>query len=98
MGYTPQNNSLNEFLTFRKMITPMIIQIIFWIGVALSVIVGLFAIITSLSYGAPLGALIGLLYMVVGPLVIRIYCELLILFFRMNDSLNQIKTTLERRP
>lgn len=103
-GYPPQPpaanygqpSSMNEYLTFRRMITPAIIQVIFWIGVAVSVLAGLFAIITALSYGAPLGALIGLLYMIVGPLVIRIYCELLILFFRMNESLTDIKNSLRK--
>jgi len=32
---------MNEFLAFRKMITPVIIQVVFWIGVAVCVIAGL---------------------------------------------------------
>ncbi|HEX8494593.1 MAG TPA: DUF4282 domain-containing protein [Pyrinomonadaceae bacterium] len=98
VGSYAQTSNMNDFLTFRRMITPAIIQIIFWIGVALSVLAGLFLIITALSNGVPLGALLGLVYMVVGPLIIRIYCELLILFFRMNETLTQIKNELARRP
>lgn len=33
MAYRPRQNSLGDVLTFRVMITPVIIQIIFWIGV-----------------------------------------------------------------
>ena len=38
---------MNEYLSFRKMITPLIIQILFWVGVAASVITGLIIIIVG---------------------------------------------------
>ena len=73
-----------DFLSFRKMITPVIIQVIFWLGVVGSVLVGL---------GAVLGGrgLYGLGLIVIGPIVVRIECELLILLFRMHDALQEIK-------
>jgi hypothetical protein len=95
----PQGSSdFQDFLSFRKMITPLIIQIFFWIGVAVCVIVGLLAIVTGASYGNGIYLLAGLLYIVLGPVLVRIYCEVLILFFRMNESLTEIKNILARRP
>jgi hypothetical protein len=95
----PGRSDIMEFLTFRKMITPVIIQVVFWVGVVICVIMGLIAIAAAMSrYGNGLMVIGGLLYMTVGPVVVRIYCELLILFFRMNESLSEIKDDLKRRP
>lgn len=40
---------MSDFWAFRKMITPVIIQVIFWIGVALCVIGGLVLIVGGVS-------------------------------------------------
>jgi hypothetical protein len=74
---------VDEFLAFRKMITPMIIQIIFWVGVVACVITGFGAM--GQSFFA------GLMILLIGPLVVRIYCELLILLFRIHDTLTEIR-------
>ncbi|MEW6212472.1 MAG: DUF4282 domain-containing protein [Acidobacteriota bacterium] len=104
-GYPPPSfqqsgSSFGDFLTFRKMITPIIIQIIFWIGVALVVILGFLTIAAGASAfrDGGLVILIGLLYIVLGPIIVRVYCELIIVAFRMNESLSDIKNILERRP
>jgi hypothetical protein len=78
---------MNEFLSFRKMITPLFIQVIFWLMVGICVIGG---IITMAQGGASIFA--GLMMIVVGPLFIRIYCELLIVLFRIYDELVGIRT------
>jgi hypothetical protein len=88
-----------DFIKFRKMITPMIIQVLFWIGAVLSVLGGLVTMATSFGRYGGGGAqfLGGLLVIVLGPVVVRIYCELLILFFRMNETLNEIKDGLAKK-
>lgn len=91
---------MKDFFAFRRMITPYIIMIIFWVAIVV-LIIGL--------VGASIGILSSknqndyLLLCVVWPiglpvgiLVIRIYCELLILFFRMNETLTEIKNVLSR--
>ena len=85
-----------EFLSFRKMITPVIIQILFWIGVVACVVGGIVSIVLSFSTRSPLLILYGLLILVLGPILVRVYCELLILFFRMNDTLNEIHRKMDR--
>lgn len=84
---------MDKFIKFDSMITPMIIKIIFWIGVGLSVLSGLGIIISGFSayYGGGFQVFLGLVVIVVGPLVIRIYCELLIVVFKMHDALQTIK-------
>jgi hypothetical protein len=74
---------VNEYLTFRRMITPVFIQVIFWIAVAAIVIGG----IVALANGE--GA--GILIIIFGPLAARIYAELLIVIFRINDNVAAIR-------
>ncbi|MBU9724246.1 MULTISPECIES: DUF4282 domain-containing protein [Bacillaceae] len=91
------NFDFQDFLSFNKMITPTIIKIIFYIGVGISVLMGLFQIIAGVAsnFGGGLQVIMGLITLVVGPLFVRIYCELLILFFKMHESLNRINKNLE---
>ena len=78
---------MNDFLSFRKMITPIFIQIIFWIAVVF-VVIGV--LITMFQGG--LNIVVGLIMLVIGPFVARIYCELLIIMFRIYDELVAIRT------
>lgn len=90
---------MKDFLSFNKMLTPIIIQIVFWIGVGFSVIIGLMTIITGLGYyGSGIQVLFGLMIIAIGPLTVRIYCELLIIAFKMNESLQNIKDKLDDQP
>ncbi len=90
---------MDDFLKFRKMITPTIIQILFWVGVAGAIIGAL--VMMGMSFGRYGGGaaqfLGGLVFLVVGPVMVRIYCELLILFFRMNETLTEIKNGLAKK-
>ena len=78
------------------MITPVIIQILFWVGVALCIIFGIGYIAVGSRYAAG-GPLYGLMLLIFGPLVVRIYCEILIIFFRINETLTEIKHDLDHR-
>jgi hypothetical protein len=67
----------SELLSFRKMITPTIIQILFWIIAGLSILAGLVMIIGGIAMRGGAGlAFMGLLYIFIGPILIRVYCEL----------------------
>lgn len=87
---------VKKFLNFDQMITPTIIKIVFWIGAALSVLSGIVIIISGItSYIGGAGEVfMGLLIMILGPFVVRIYCELLIIFFKMNETMTEIKEQL----
>jgi hypothetical protein len=83
--------NIKDFLSFRKMVTPLIIQVIFWIGVGLCVIAGLVEIVT----GAP-SRLGGLVTLLLGPILVRIWCELVIVAFRINETLTDIRKNTEK--
>lgn len=75
---------MSEYLSFRKMITPVFIQIIFWIAVAAIVIVA----IVQMANGHAVG---GVLTLIFGPLGIRIYAEILIVIFRIQADVAAIR-------
>lgn len=82
---------VKEFLNFDKMITPSIIKFVFWIGSGLTVLSGLILMIggAAMNYGGGLQVFLGLLTILIGPFIIRIYCELLILFFKIHETLQE---------
>lgn len=92
----PGSGKAAEFFTFRRFVTPVIIQIIFWLGVLMCIIGGI-VIMTGggsdmYGYGGDEGwrVAVGLVLLILGPLMVRIWCELLILIFRIFDELKQI--------
>lgn len=87
---------MQDFLTFKKMVTPVFIQVLFYIMVALSVIGGLVIMIMGIasSYGGGGMVFAGLLYIVLGPIFARIWCEILIVIFSINDTLREIRDGL----
>ena len=89
-------NESSDFLSFRKMITPIIIQILFWLGVIIAIIFGIVSIVYGVVRSDVPTLLYGLLVLILGPLVVRIYCEILILFFRINETLTEISNKIDR--
>jgi len=92
---------MSDFWAFRTMVTPVIIQILFWIGVVLCLISGAIMVIYGATYyqgGQGHYLWKGVLLFVLGPLGVRVYCEILIIFFRINETLTEIKHVLGQRP
>lgn len=75
-----------SFIKFDKMITPAIIQVIFIASLIFFVFTALILIIDG---GASIFA--GLLLLIFGPLIARVYCELLIVIFKIHESLEEIR-------
>ena len=96
--------NLKGFLSFERMITPVIIKFLFWIGLIASAITalvvffgGIIGGIADNSFGPVLGGLFGgPLVLILGALSVRIYAELLILAFRINETLTDIKNLLNK--
>ena len=89
---------MENFLKFKKMVTPIIIQILFWIGLVTCVIVGIVDItvgVTSHSGGTTV--LKGIGWLVLVPIGVRIYCEILIVIFSINNTLTDLKNLLKHQ-
>jgi hypothetical protein len=87
---------MNDFLSFRKMVTPLIIQIVFWVLCGLYALWAIGILVFSTMQGGVVGFLVGLIgaliAFAVGVLLVRIWCELIILLFRIYDELKAIRT------
>ena len=77
---------MGDFLRFETMITPILIQILFWLAVIVVVIAGIFIIIS----GSENSLAVGLGFIILGPIAARIYSEILMVIFRINDHLRHI--------
>lgn len=80
--------AIREFLTFRRMIGPFVLQILFWGAAVMVLAFGL----RELDSG---DSLIGWTVIIFGILVLRVLFEMVLLFFRMYDRLGQIRNVLE---
>jgi len=83
------------------MVTPVIIQILFWIGAILCLIIGAIMVVygaTHYQWGQGHYLWKGVLLFVLGPLGVRVYCEILIIFFRINETLTEIKHAMRQPP
>ena len=118
-----------DFITFRWMITPILIQVMFWIGLCACLFLGVRTM--AASFDAPASSrsgwddrdsdrptfvfvnakdsksaiepptkfsaltfISGLAIIVFGPLFIRLYCEAVIILFKIHDEL---KTANDRQ-
>lgn len=89
-----RSHYFTDFLRFRRMLTPVLLEILFWLGVATCVAWGSGILARVFVRGGSPESVAdttdvvkGLALVVVGPVVVRIICESWILFFRMNETL-----------
>ena len=86
-----------DFWAFRKMVAPILIKILFWVGVVGCLVCG----ISLISEGANayrggearIGG--GFLFILLGPFAVRLVCEYLIVIFVINETLTDIKNILK---
>lgn len=81
---------MHEYLSFRKFITPMAIQILFWIGVGVCGVEGIGMIASAGAFSRGIGIVNGLLVLLVGPIAVRVLCELLVVIFHIHRRLTEL--------
>ena len=74
---------MKAFLKYEYMITPGILKIISYIGAVVSIIAGLFTAFTADLFG-------GLAVAVGGPIVLRIYAELMLVIFEIHKEIRKV--------
>ena len=74
---------MKAFLNYEYMITPGVLKILSYIGMVLAVIVGLFTAFTA-DFFTGIGTA------VLGPIVVRIYAELMLIVFELHKELKKI--------
>jgi hypothetical protein len=80
---------MQGLLNFDDMLTPKIITIVYWIALVGVVLSGLFTIFGGAG-NFLMNLLMGLLIIVFGGLLVRIYCELMIVLFKINENIKRL--------
>ena len=84
---------MNDILTFRRMVIPVAIQVVWWLGNLMAVI-GFFGGLTQEPRG------VEVLILIIGVpmwlLFWRFLCELVMVIFRMNETLSDIRRELRK--
>ena len=88
----PSSGQFMGFLAFEKMITPSIMKGLYVIG---SIIIIFASLFTMFSGGAAM-FFSGVLFLVLGLVFFRVFCEQMLLFFTMNKRLGEIRDSLRR--
>jgi hypothetical protein len=89
--------TFGEYVTFRRMITPRIIQVLFVLLSCTAVVAGALYVMDGFLSEANLFIWTGLALFFLGPLAIRICTELLILLFRINETLSEIRERVAQK-
>ena len=74
---------MKEFLNYKYMITPGILKILSYVGMVIAVIVGLVTAFTA-------DLLTGIGTAILGPVVVRIYAELMLVVFEIHNELKKL--------
>ncbi|EGM77929.1 hypothetical protein Rhein_2014 [Rheinheimera sp. A13L] len=77
---------MKSIFFFDSMLTPKIITLVYWLLLAVAVFSGLGAMFSD--YGG--GFLVGLGILIGGAVGARIWCELLIVLFKIHENLQKI--------
>lgn len=86
-----KENEMKDMLFFDSMLTPKIITLVYWLLLLAAVLGGLGAMFGGYG-GFTFGKFFtGLIYMVGGAIAARIWCELLIVLFKMNEALQELR-------
>lgn len=82
---------MKDVLFFENMLTPKIITLVYWLLLLAAIVGGIGSMFGGYE-GFTFGKFImGIIYTVGGALAARIWCELLIVLFKMNDALQEIR-------
>lgn len=86
--------NFKEFISFDKMITPVIIKILFYIGIVICIILGLSELIGGIAAGSLSIIFLGLITIVIGPVLVKVYCELVMVLFKILENLKDINNKM----
>jgi hypothetical protein len=82
---------MKDALFFDHMLTPKIITFVYWLLLLAAVVAGLGSMFGGYG-GLTAGKFfMGLLYALGGAIAARIWCELLIVLFKMNEALQELR-------
>lgn len=82
---------MKDIFLFNKMLTPKIINFVYWLLLLAAVVGGVTTMFAGYNGFTEGSFFTGLFYMVLGAVGARVWCELLIVLFKMNEALQEIR-------
>jgi len=84
---------INNLFSFDRMLTPRLISAMNAIGIVLAILAGVIMVVAGFNqpYGGGQTIFVGLLWVVLGPVAVRLYCELVIVLFKINENLQEMR-------
>ncbi|MFH1061512.1 MAG: DUF4282 domain-containing protein [Candidatus Omnitrophota bacterium] len=78
---------MKDFFGFKKLVTPVIVQILFWMGMTVWGL-KLFGLVKEMIMMHGKTDIMGAVTLIiVWPLTLRLYCEIIMLIFKINENL-----------
>ena len=74
---------MKQFINYEYMITPGVVKILSYIGMVVALVAGLLSMTVD--------SLTGIGTAILGPIVVRIYAEVLLVIFEIQKTLTQIR-------
>lgn len=81
---------LRDFFTFSTMFTPILILAFFWLSVIVCILTGIALLIAGEVMG-------GLFTIFISPFFLRIFFEFIMVIFRINETLTEIRNNLKKK-
>lgn len=85
-----KGSMLKNVLFFEKMLTPKIITFVYWMAL-LGCVIGAVSVMFMSSRSGFGGPIPGLLILIGGPFIVRIWLELFIVLFKINDHMRDLR-------
>jgi hypothetical protein len=82
---------MKDILFFDSMVTPKIITFVYWLLLLMAVFGGLGAMFGGFGGFSIARFFLGIIYAIGGAIAARIWCELLIVLFKMNEALQELR-------
>jgi len=88
---------MRDLWFFDKLMMPELIKIVLWVGYMLSILLGIFYIIAGVTSSAAGGifVLAGIVVIIIGPITVRVFCEFMILIYRINQGIQALAPNTE---
>lgn len=80
---------MKDVLFFDRMLTPNIITFVYWLGL-IAVVISSLGMMTGIGGMEGGGFIQGVITLVVGVVAVRIWCELLIVMFKIHENLRSL--------
>ena len=87
----PSSGEYKGFWSFGLMITPVLINVIYIVGMVFITLSGVLSMFMIGSQSVAIGVIAGLISIVMGNVLWRVWCELMIVIFRIFGTLKEIE-------